>query len=616
MTKTTSATKPTQPRGTPARRFATVCQVVLLAEVAACSSSPTASRDGGAEVGNPDGAVESVVISAAAPRPRTGTWSVNYWTWPDALKGTETLVAGLKPTFMRVGGYNNDVNMPDPFSNDQLDTMVAYARAIGAEPILQVPLLLDTTGAQPTGATAAAMIRYANVTKGYGIKYFSVGNEPDLYAAQGLPSGPSQPARPGYSPTDYCADATAYVAQMKSVDPSIHIVGPDLSQPRGNWLTPILESCGDLFDIIAIHRYPLSSAISTIARAASDAAVFRAAVAAMREIMTATGQGEKPLAITETNIAYNATTTVLDASPGTVPSGLWLADNLGASLDLGLWTLAVWDICDEDRMSLGLIGTPPSHTPRPEYYAYALFADHPGPTLVDVTAAPQGVNAYATRNQAGSATSVIAINWNSTPTALAFQVTGLPKTPAQAIYVMPALSMAAIEIPDDGSPSAWIYGDAQHDLGVGPQPLSPGLAGASPSTSDAAASSSTDLATDTGGGAGVSCDAGMPGATGTLSIADNYVVAGSLHGYASAWTWVGTTSNGMACATPTCTAPGSLLVTPIVEEGAAPLTAQVVSCAPAFAPSALCTAGTVAADPTYLSVAGTTTYRVSSGRLV
>ena len=60
----------------------------------------------------------------------------------------------------------------------------------------------------------------------------------------------------------------------------------------------------------------------------------------------------------------------------------------------------------------------------------------------------------------------------------------------------------------------------------------------------------------------------------------------------------------MACATPTCTAPGSLLVTPVVEEGAAPLTAQAVSCAPAFAPSALCTAGTVAADPTYLSVAG------------
>ena len=144
------------------------CYVVLLASVAACASNPKANHDSGTaatDTENVNTTVNPVIISASTPRPRTGTWSVNYWTWPDALTGTETLVAALKPAFLRVGGYNNDVNMPDPFSNDQLDTMVAYARAIGAEPILQVPLLLDTTSVQPTAATAAAMIRYANITK-------------------------------------------------------------------------------------------------------------------------------------------------------------------------------------------------------------------------------------------------------------------------------------------------------------------------------------------------------------------------------------------------------------------------------------------------------------------
>jgi len=74
--------------------------------------------------------------------------------------------------------------------------MIAYARAIGAEPIIQVPVLADIGGAVPTGATAAAMVTYANVTKSYGVRYFSIGNEPDLYAMQGNPAAPTQPARP------------------------------------------------------------------------------------------------------------------------------------------------------------------------------------------------------------------------------------------------------------------------------------------------------------------------------------------------------------------------------------------------------------------------------------
>jgi hypothetical protein len=67
---------------------------------------------------------------------------------------------------------------------------------------------------------------------------------------------------------------------------------------------------------------------------------------------------------------------------------------------------------------------------------------------------------------------------------------------------------------------------------------------------------------------------------------------------------VGSDSSAIACAAPTCTAPDSLQVTAILQNGVAPLTAEAVSCSPAFAPSALCTAGTVTADPTYESVAG------------
>ena len=171
------------------RMISFACRLLLLAEVAACSSQPLANGDGGIADTAAQPVTGTIVVSAATPRPRTTTWSVNYWNWMpsygDDVTGTETAIAALKPAIMRVGGYNNDANTADPFDDAQFDRAVAYARAIGAEPLIQVPLLADIDGNPPTAATAAAMVSYANVTKGYGIKYFSIGNEPDLYATQG-----------------------------------------------------------------------------------------------------------------------------------------------------------------------------------------------------------------------------------------------------------------------------------------------------------------------------------------------------------------------------------------------------------------------------------------------
>ncbi len=442
---------------------------------------PAGLADGGAAQASP------LVVSTATRTPRTTATGVNYWLWMpafgDDVTATDTLTAALKPTLMRVGGYNNDANTQDPFDDAAFDTAVAYARAIGAEPIIQVPLLADTSGKPPTAATAAAMVTYANVTKSYGLKYFSIGNEPDLYASQGLVADPTQPAIPGYSPGAYCATARDYVTAMKAVDPTIKIVGPDLSwkyiagSSATDWLTPILTSCGDLFDIVAIHRYPFEAAQATLAAAAADAASFRNVMTSVRGILQATGQGAKPLALTEMNVVYDATFCVLDASPGTVGAALWLADGLGTANELGLWTSAVWDISDDDGYALGLLGPAPGHTPRPAYYAYALFADYFGPTLVEVTSAPSGVNAYASRNQADDATEIMLVNWNRSAAPLAFSVAGLTTAPSPVTFVLPPVSIAAVVIPDHGAATAWTYGDAQRETASGPQSLPAGMTG-------------------------------------------------------------------------------------------------------------------------------------------
>ena len=458
---------------------------ILLVAVTCSDGGLGSAKDKDSGAG-PDGAVNpaNVVISAVTRTPRTTTWSVNYWQWAPTygsyVAGTESLVAAVTPSFIRVGGYNNDANIPDVFNEGQMDALIAYATAIGAQPIIQVPLLADTNGQPPTADGAAAMVLYANVTKDYGVRYFSIGNEPDLYATQGLPSDASKPAIPSYGPSDYCATARAYVSAMKAVDPTILIVGPDLAwkyqaeSGANDWLPPILQGCGDLFDVVSIHRYPFNAAQASLSAAATDAAKFRAVITSVQGILQATGYGQKPLALTEMNVAYDATTCGLDASPGTVGSALWLADSLGTSMGLGLWTSAIWNISDPENWSLGFIGETSAHQPRPEYYAYLFYAQHVGPTLLGVTSAPAGVSVYASRNAADNATEVILVNWNTTTQPVAIQVTGLPSSPISPTFQLPAVSLAAFELADTGAITAWVYGEAQRVSALGPAVLTPG----------------------------------------------------------------------------------------------------------------------------------------------
>ena len=438
----------------------------------------------------------AVTISTTTRTPRTTTWSVNYWDWMpdfgDAVTGTESLVAALRPAYLRVGGYNNDANTPNAFDDTQFDAMVTYARAVGAEPIVQVPLLADAAGNPPTADTAAAMVQYG-VTQGYGIKYFSIGNEPDIYDTPGQPSWPQVM---GYTPEDYCAAVSADVAAMKAVDPTIKIVGPDLAykyQAGGgtatDWLTPILETCGDQFDVISIHRYPFESMMATLPAVEADPVQFRQVMTSVLGILQQTGQGEKPLALTEMNVAYDATACVLGGSPGTVGSALWMADILGSAIELQLWTSAVWDISDPDDWSLGLIGLPPGHVPRPEYYAYLFYAEHFGPTVLPTPAGlPSGVSAYSSRDAGDDATEIVLVNWNPKPVALTLQVAGLKVPPAAPTYLFPATSLAAVEITDTSKSTAWVYGEDQRRAAAGPQLIAQGTAPAASPDGGAAGS--------------------------------------------------------------------------------------------------------------------------------
>jgi hypothetical protein len=442
----------------------------------ACAKSPPPSPGdpGGAGTGGSGSAVSGqIVVSAAKRTQRTGTFGLNYWQWAPTygnnVAGTEEAVAALAPRFLRVGGHNNDNNSPDPFTAAEVDNAFAYAKAVGAEVILQVPLLGDEAGGTPTAANAARMVTDANVAKGHGIKYFSIGNEPDLYPDQ-------EATRPGYTPADYCAAARPFVAAMKAADPSIKIVGPDLSwkyQPGNDWMTPILTTCGDLFDVVTFHRYPFAPTAATAISAESDAPALRNVIASLRAIMRTAGHPDKPLALTETNITYDGSPekSTLDASPGTIPAGLWTADMLGTAFSGQLWTTLLWSI--SEGWTLGLV-TPSPRVQRPAYHALALYAAHFGPTLIEVTSVPAGVHAYASRDLADQKTQMIVVNWSLRDQTITVSVTGTATSPSSPTFTVGARTFSAIEIPDVGSAMGWMYGAQQLAARAAPAAIAPG----------------------------------------------------------------------------------------------------------------------------------------------
>ncbi len=389
--------------------------------------------------------------------------SLNYWSWVDAwgnnVAGTEAQVAGLSPKLIRIGGHNNDVNDPEAFDSAELDEAIAYIKGVGAEPLLQVPALADEAGEEPTVETAATMVTYVNITNDYRVRYFSIGNEPDLYVEQG-----DKPA--GYTAEEYCLTFRQFAEAMRAVDPDIRLVGPDLSwkyqSGSNDWLTPFLEGCGDIVDVVAVHRYPVDPTETHREQAFADAEGLRRVISGLRNKMDAVGMGDKPLGLTEVNITWDGepATSTLDASPGTFYAGMWAADTLGVALEEGLWSYAFWSI--SEGWTLGMLD---GVTPRPIYHMVKMYADHFGPTAVEVTEVPSGFSAYAGRSAGNDATVVMVLNKTATASEQTIRIQSATQEVGNVVQVFPPDSFSAVTLPDNGEPSIWSYVESDGETG-------------------------------------------------------------------------------------------------------------------------------------------------------
>jgi len=132
------------------------------------------------------------------------------------------------------------------------DAFMAVAKRIGAQPILVVDFdsmykPATAGGVAPTKQqllhTATAWVRYANITKKYGVKYWEIGNESYRYSYNG-----------GTTAAVYARDFVDFARAMKQVDPSIKIGANGSGRA---WWRTILHTASQDIDFLVVHNYPV-----------------------------------------------------------------------------------------------------------------------------------------------------------------------------------------------------------------------------------------------------------------------------------------------------------------------------------------------------------------------
>lgn len=307
----------------------------------------------------------------------------NHWTNIDASGAT----------IMRYGGNGVDQHADPLWSNSTTSTLAQYLSLVdnmknrGIEPVLQVPVF----GGQYTTTDAADIVRHINVTHARGVKYWSIGNEPDL-------------AGGAYGYTT-AAQVAAYIkpftSAMKAVDPTIKIIAPDtawynttiingLTTPGGaDDITGTDANGRHYVDIIAFHHYngfngsqsrtDVVNSLTQTGGLGDNLAALKVRLANCNSYHGRTGTNALKMAITEANVNYQNSSS--DGVNGTgaesFVGGQWWAEFIGVAQKHGVDFVNFWSVIEGSTTSgneLGFLGA--DGVKKPSYYHFQMLAQN------------------------------------------------------------------------------------------------------------------------------------------------------------------------------------------------------------------------------------------------
>jgi hypothetical protein len=395
-----------------------------------------------------------------------------YFDWVDwkrdgmvGLKGTEKPVKAMGLNTLFAAGNMTDANVFYRFSYAEIDKYIQYCRAVGAEPVMIAPVFGNNVDGGPATAQGAAdLVTYVNGTKKYGVTYWSIGDEVDIYNIYFR----DRKDLPVSTVDQYAALYNSFARAMKAANEKaksgvdIKFVGPELGARywQGNdWLSPMLDKCKDYIDVVSIHSYSYSARELTAEAALRDIERFADFVRNVKDRVARHARPGTPLAITQTNLCYDSneelyTPETRAVGPGTFYAAIWDADHVGAALEENLWSYALYALAESVHVPYGImlasITTDPSQNPptwqvNPEYHAQQMIYTAFSGTSIKPSGVPDQMSVYASYDVKKSSTAVLVLNKSVMKRVLSLEIEGLPPR----IIPFAPLSINIVTVPDD-----------------------------------------------------------------------------------------------------------------------------------------------------------------------
>ncbi len=375
--------------------------------------------------------------AALATVPETGI-GTNHAIW-DTNLGTDQTADRLKDAGVKMlrypgGSYSDIYHWADHTAPGgyvapatDFDTFMRGVRRTGAQ------AMVTANYGTGTAEEAAAWVRSANVTKGYGIKYWEIGNE--NYGNGRYGSAWEADDHADKSPAEYARNVVAYADAMKAADPSIKI-GAVLTTPAnwpdglvaagddGTWNKVVLSIAGSKIDFVILHWYP--GALDKAAHVPDMIQLTR------RQIAAYAGHGSERIGIAMTE--FNTGTS--SGGTNTQPGALAAADAYATLLANGVFTVDWWNAHNgigtvtqvegqTDYGDFGLLSSatctsdggvcePPLNTPFAPYFALQMMSRfaRSGDQFIGAATDQAAVGAHAVRRPNGDL-AVMLINRSS-----------------------------------------------------------------------------------------------------------------------------------------------------------------------------------------------------------
>jgi hypothetical protein len=410
--------------GTTHRRHAAFgAAIAVTAGLLAAATSATASADT---------ATVTVTVNAKAGLatvPDTAI-GVNHAVWDEQL-GTNDVAdllggAGVRMLRYPGGSYGDiyhwaDNTAPGGFvaPNTDFDHFMAGVKRAGAQPII---IANYGTG---TPQEAADWVRSANIDKGYGAKYWEIGNE--IYGNGHYGANWEADNHADKSPTGYANGVVAYADAMKAVDPTVKI-GAVLTTPANwpdgivaggdsaTWNQTVLSIAGPHIDFVVLHWYPGGNTAPETFAKPSQAADITYLVRQQIAKFAGPNSSRIGIALTEMNTSVGR---------NTQPGALFAAEMYANLLENGVFTVDWWDTHNgpdtvstvagqTDFNDLGLLSSGPDrctgttcepalNTPFAPLHGIQMIGTfaHPGDQFIKTAASDPMVETHAVRRPNG-----------------------------------------------------------------------------------------------------------------------------------------------------------------------------------------------------------------------